>query len=431
MKKLVQKIIAGVAKRKLAKFHPMVIAVTGSVGKTSTRNAIAMALGAKYRVRSPEKNYNNEFGLPLAILGEKSPGKDAWEWVKLWHRAVTMKDMPEYLVLEYGADKPGDIAYLASVARPDIAVITAVSPVHLSNYPSIEALIEEKASLGDFVKRDGLVLLNANDEVVSMLKGRYPDAEVMLYGIENGDVRAENVRIETKLEESFDPGEVFSVLHATVKTKTDEIELELTNCLSPSALSAALAALAISTKLGVPLSDAALALSKNLRPVPGRLNPIPGVKGALIIDDTYNAAPASMAAGLDALLKFTPGEERDRRIAVLGDMAELGPRNESEHRSLGRHVARACDLFLAVGPGMALAAEEAVNAGMARDKVERFSSSVEAGRYLDKNIEKGDVVLVKGSQSMRMEKAVKDIMAEPMKAPELLVRQEAYWQEPE
>ncbi|MFA5945335.1 MAG: Mur ligase family protein [Patescibacteria group bacterium] len=429
MKKLVQKIIANVAKRKLAKFHPTVIAVTGSVGKTSTRNAITIALEARYRVRSPEKNYNNEFGLPLAILGEKSPGRDAWEWLKLWKRAVSMKDMPEYLALEYGADKPGDIAYLASVAVPKIAVITAVSPVHLANYPSIESLIDEKASLGDYVQNGGLVLLNANDDVVKMLTARYPNAEVMTYGIETGDVRAENVRIETKLEESFDPGEVFSILHATVRTKNDSIDIALTNCLSPSALSSALAGIAVAGRAGVPLSDAVRALEKYLRPVPGRLNPIPGIKGALVLDDTYNAAPASMRSALDALLRFTPGEERDRRIAVLGDMAELGPRTESEHRALGRHASRACDLFIAVGPNMALAAEEAVLAGMPRDKVERFNTSIEAGRYLDKTIEKGDVVLLKGSQSMRMERAVKDIMAEPLKAPELLVRQEKAWLE--
>ncbi|MFA5946877.1 MAG: Mur ligase family protein [Patescibacteria group bacterium] len=427
MKKLVQKIIAGVAKRQLAKFKPTVIAVTGSVGKTSTRSAIAIALEAKYRVRSPMKNYNNEFGLPLAILGEKSPGKDAWGWFKLWKRAVTMKEMPEYLVLEYGADKPGDISYLASIAKPDIAVITAISSVHLSNYPAIEALIEEKASLGDAVKRDGLVLLNANDEVVSLLSSRYSEARVEMYGIDAGDVRAENVRIETKLEESFDPGETFAIMRATLKTKTDEMEIALKNCVSMGAMSAAVAAVAVATKLGVPLSDAVRALEKGMLPINGRLNPLPGIKGALVLDDSYNAAPASVSVALDALMRFTPGEERDRRIAVLGDMAELGPRTESEHRAVGAHVARACDLFIAVGPGMGLAAEAAIAAGLPKDKVERFSTSVEAGRYLDANIQKGDVVLIKGSQSMRMEKAVKDIMGEPLKAPELLVRQEEYW----
>lgn len=429
MKALIQKCIAKSARKNLRKFKPTVIAVTGSVGKTSTRNAIAIALGAKYRVRTPNKNYNNEFGLPLAILGEKSPGKNAWEWLKLLKRAAFMKGMPEYIVLEYGADRPGDIAYLASIAQPSAAVITAISPVHLANYPSMTALIEEKASLGDFVKAGGLVLLNENDNAVRLLPNRYGgDRKVMTYGLEEGNAVAKNIRIETKFEESFDPGETFAELKADISVHGDTMELVLVNCLSKTVLSAALAGITVAVHYGVPLADACMALHRELRPAPGRLNPIPGVKGALILDDTYNAAPASVHAGLEALMRFTPGEERDRRIAVLGDMAELGTLTESEHRALGVLLARSCDLFVAVGPGMALAAEEAVAAGMAMDKVERFNNSVEAGRYLDKVIQKGDVVLLKGSQSMRMEKAVKDIMAEPLRAPELLVRQEEYWQ---
>jgi len=427
MKKLVISLLANAARKNLRKFHPKVVAITGSVGKTSTRQAIAIALEAKYRVRTPMKNYNNEFGLPLAILGEKSPGRNAWEWLKLLKRAYTKRDMPEYLVLEYGADAPGDIKYLAQIARPDVAVITAVSPIHLSQYPSMQALIEEKASLGDFVKADGAIFLNDNDETVRLMRGRYGSVPVMMYGIESGDAKAANVRIETVPEESFDPGEVFAVLKADVSVNGETIALELINCLSPSALTAALAALSVAVHFGVPLSDAARALSEKLRPVAGRLNPIPGIKGALIIDDTYNAAPAAVAAGLDALLRFTPGEARDRRIAVLGDMAELGTLTESEHRAVGGHVARAADLFLAVGPNMGLAADEAVAAGMSKDRVERFNNAVEAGRYLDKIIQKGDVVFVKGSQSMRMEKVVKDVMAEPLRASEILVRQDGKW----
>lgn len=428
MKKLVMKRLAAVAKKKLAQFKPRVIAVTGSVGKTSTRSAIAIALGAKFRVRTATKNYNNEFGLPLAILGETSPGRNAWEWFKVFKRAWYMTDMPEYLVLEYGADKPGDIQYLADIARPNVAVITAISPVHLSNYPSMQALIEEKASLGDAVMPGGLVLLNENDETVKLMKGRYTAPSVWTYGIDAGDISATDVRVETRHEESYDPGEVFSVLKARVKVGDDEIDLELVNCVSHGALSSALAALGVATFYGVPLSDAARALRENMRPVPGRLNPIPGLRGSLILDDTYNAAPASTNEALDALLRFTPGEEWDRRIAVLGDMAELGILSENEHRAMGRRVARSCDLFIAVGPGMALATEEAIAAGMPQDKVERFNNSAEAGRYLDKVLQQGDVVLIKGSQSMRMEKAVKDVMAEPAKAEGLLVRQDEYWQ---
>lgn len=426
MKRLVARALAKLAQKKLAQFKPTIVAVTGSVGKTSTRTAIAIALGAKYRVRTPYKNYNNEIGLPLAILGEQSPGKNAWEWLKLFVRAARIKDLPEYIVLEYGADRPGDIRYLTQIAKPDVAVITAVSPVHVENYPDFTSLIEEKASLGDAVSQAGLVVLNQDDQIVNLMKARF-SAPTQLYGLEQGDAYATDIRLEFPKEESFDVGETFVSMRATLHAQQQTAELVLKNCCSTSLVSASLAACVVAVHFNVPLAAATAALAKELQPVNGRLRPVPGIKGSLILDDTYNAAPASIMAGLDALKGFTPGEEWDRRIAVLGDMAELGQRSEAEHREVGRKVAEVADLFLAVGPQMRYAVEEAQQAGMDRDKIEWLKDSVEAGRYLDRVIAKGDVVLVKGSQSQRMEKAVKDIMAEPARAAELLVRQEEQW----
>lgn len=426
MKTLVINTLARIARGKIQKFKPTIIGVTGSVGKTSTRTAIAIALGAKYRVRTPYKNYNNEIGLPLAVVGEQSPGKNAWEWLKLLARVWKANDMPEYLVLEYGVDKQGDMAELLKIAKPDTAVITAISPVHVSNYPSLEALIDEKASLGEAVEVSGTVLLNGDDPRVMDMRKRFA-APVKTYSLSNGDAYATDIRLEYAKEESFDVGETFVVTRATLHVGDQSAELVLTNCATPALVSSALAAAAVAVRYGVPLDEAAAALSKELLPVGGRLRPLAGIKGSLILDDSYNAAPASMIAGLEALEQFTPGEEYDRRIAVLGDMAELGAMSEQEHRAVGERVARTADLFVAVGPQMRFAMEAAEAAGMNRDKIEWFKDSVEAGRYLDRIVEKGDVILIKGSQSQRMEKAVKDIMAEPAKAAELLVRQEEKW----
>lgn len=426
MKTLVINMLSSIARNKINKFKPTIVAVTGSVGKTSTRNAIAIALGAKYRVRTPYKNYNNEIGLPLAVLGETSPGKNAWEWLKLFVRAQRTADMPEYLVLEYGVDKPGDMTELVKIARPDMAVITAISPVHVSNYPSFEALIDEKARLGEVVESDGLVILNGDDVRVIEMRSRFA-APVATYSLSHGDAYATDIRMEYPRETSFDVGEVFVVTRATLHVGNQSSELVLQNCVTTSLVSAALAALAVATHLGVPLSEAMAALSKNLLPVNGRLRPLAGIKGSLLLDDSYNAAPASVMAALEALEQFTPGEERDRRIAVLGDMAQLGSMSELEHRGVGGRVAEIADLFIAVGPQMKLAADSAEAAGLSRDKIEWFKDSVEAGRYLDRVVEPGDIVLIKGSQSMRMEKTVKDLMAEPARAAELLVRQEEKW----
>lgn len=425
MKILVAKLLATIAKQKIAKFKPKIIAVTGSVGKTSTRTAIALALGAKYRVRTPYKNYNNEFGLPLAILGELSPGMNAWGWLKLLLRAMKMSDMPEYLVLEYGADRPGDIGYLAKIARPDVAVITAVSAVHLANYPSWEALVDEKASLGSAVLSDGLVVLNVDDAAVAGMAPRY-QAAVATYG-ETGQATIKESRLVTAKEESFDTGEVFAITKAIVSYKGEEGELNLVNCVSTTLVQSSLAALVVAKHFNVSLIEACAALSKDLRPVKGRLQPVAGIKGTLLLDDSYNAAPASVLAALEALGQFTPGEAHDRRIAVLGDMAELGSRSLEEHERVGRKVAQVADLFIAIGPEMRIAGAAAEAAGMAADKIEFFSSSAEAGDYLDPLVKKGDVILVKGSQSMRTERVVKELMAEPLRAEELLVRQERAW----
>lgn len=423
-------LLAKVARKQLAAHHPHIIAITGSVGKTSTRTAVAQALSARYRVRTAKKNYNNEIGVPLAILGETSPGRNAWEWMKLLARNLKKEEMPEYLVLEYGADKPGDIAYLGTIAKPEVAVITAVSPVHLSNYPTLDALIEEKASLGDWVDESGLVVLNMDNDHTRTMRGRYR-GRVITYGIHHdADIMAHDVAFFTKKDGDgkFMPGEDFARMTATIVAQGERVPITLTNCISETVLSSVLAACAVALFYEVPLQAAAHALEKQTRPVLGRLNPLSGIRGALIIDDSYNAAPASTLAALDVLSAFIPGETHDRHIAVLGDMAELGTLTEQEHRAVGRRVAEVANLFLAVGPHMRIAADEAVAAGMDRECVEWFKDSIEAGRYLDQHVQGGDIVLIKGSQSMRMERAVKDIMAEPLKASELLVRQEPRWQ---
>lgn len=422
-------LLARVARKQIAAHAPHIVAVTGSVGKTSTRTAIAQALSARYRVRAATKNYNNEIGVPLAILGESSPGRNAWEWAKLLVRNMGKEEMPEYLVLEYGADKPKDIAYLGTIAKPEVAVITAVSPVHVENYPNYEALIEEKASLGDQVDDTGLVVLNMDNEHTRAMKDRYR-ARVVTYGIHHeADIMAKDVAFFTKKDGDgkFMPGEEFSRLTATITAQGEQVSLTLVNCISETALSSMLAACAVARFYDIPLETAVRALEKQTKPVVGRLNPISGIRGSLIIDDSYNAAPASTLAALDVLSAFIPGETQDRHIAVLGDMAELGTMTEQEHRKMGRRVAEVADLFLAVGPNMRIAADEAIAAGMDRHCVEWFKDSTEAGRYLDHHVQGGDIVLIKGSQSMRMEKAVKDIMAEPLKASEMLVRQETNW----
>lgn len=417
--------LAILARKKIAQFKPQIITVTGSVGKTSTREAIAAVLRERFQVRTPYKNYNNELGVPLAILGAQSPGRDVWGWLKLFKKA--RQDVtPQYLVLEYGADRPGDITYLKNIAWPNVAVITAISPVHVENYPSFEALVEEKASLGDGVKT---VILNVDDHLVALMRTRFPEARVVTFGYsDQADIRVSDVWVEVKPDKSFEPGEEFARLRATITLKSGETgELLLRNCVANTQVHAALAGIAVGQVYGVNLQTALGGLAEQVQPVPGRLRPLAGIKGSLILDDTYNAAPASVAAGLRALRAFKPGERQDRRIAVLGDMAELGALTEGEHRAVGRLAAEEADVLVGVGSKMNFALEEARALGLGDGQLFWCADSEEAGRFMDRFIQAGDVVLVKGSQSMRMEKVVEAIMAEPQLAQELLVRQEEAW----
>ena len=404
------------------------VAVTGSYGKTSTKEAIATALGAKYRVRTSQKNFNNEIGVPLTILGEQSPGRSIIGWIGLLWRTRNVADMPEVLVLEFGADRPGDIQKLCDLAPPTIGVVTGISSVHAEFFEGMDALVNEKASLLRALPADGLAIINADDaKTKDMLDEVRPP--VRRYGAsEVADVRLTNLAFSTRLDDDFNVGEVFAVTTADVSVGGHTVgSLRLENAIGYAPVLACLAALTVGDHLNVSMQSAIEALNAQMHALPGRLRPLPGIKGSLIIDDSYNAAPAAMAHGLDVLKQFTPGERVDRRIAALGEMAELGSYDEQEHRLIGMKVAECADVFVAVGNRMAPAIDAAKEAGMDGSQVHYFASSEEAGRYLDQMIQEGDVLYVKGSQSSRMERVVKDVMAEPQHASELLVRQEAKW----
>ena len=423
MKKILEKMLAKKARAFLRKHHPIIIGVTGSVGKTSTRHAIATILSAKFSVVTSQENYNNELGLPLSILEATSAGKNLFGWLKIL--CSSPKKAAEVYVLEYGIDHPGDMDALVAIARPSIAVMTALSPVHVKFFSSVRELGEEKAKLLAAISSDGLVVLNADDANVIGL-GVHAIAPVQTYGFkETADVRAADYAIQTRSDFSFQPGEQFSELHVNVKCDEEVFAIQLMNQLGKSAVSSVLAAIAVAKHLGLS-NNQIISKLPELKNEPGRMNPIPGIKGSLILDSTYNAAPASMMSALAILSEFEPANEA-KRIAVLGHMAELGAQTESEHRMVGMRAAEVCDRLVTVGETAHHIRHAAIEAGMPEEHTEEFANPVDAGRWLDREIKKGDIVLVKGSQSARMEKVVMDVMAEPLRAKELLVRQTKKW----
>jgi UDP-N-acetylmuramoyl-tripeptide--D-alanyl-D-alanine ligase len=266
----------------------------------------------------------------------------------------------------------------------------------------------------------GTLILNADDEDVLAFRELVPNP-VLLYGIaDNADVHGESFATIRA-----DGGTPEGVSFAAV-VGTEPHAVEIRGGLGVQQMYPALAALAAAKALGYDVAKAAAAL-KDHEPPRGRMRLIPGVKGSMVIDDTYNASPVAVAEALNALAEEK--RPRHRRIAILGDMLELGIHSVDEHKKAGELAAASAEILCTVGLRARSIAEGALNAGMDEAKVFQFEDSREAGKHVEILLKKGDVVLIKGSQGMRMERAVAEMMAEPQKKGSLLVRQDKEWQE--
>ena len=434
LKKLVIFALTLEARFVLWRFNPKIIAVTGSVGKATTKDAIYAALGNELYVRRSEKSFNSDLGVPLAILGLENAWRSPLQWaLNLAYGLkvlVERKAYPAWLILEIGADRPGDIRRIARWLRPDIVVITGVPeiPVHVEYFRSPKELAREKRSLAEYVKTGGKLILNGDDarmvELCSEFRGM-----MIRYGL-GKDNDFVGSREEIAYANGKPTGVRFSARGGSVlggpsdKRGFFSVPLAIPGALGRPRIYAALAALAVSEVVGVDSVSSATALGGSLPP-PGRMRIIPGVNGSTIIDDTYNSSPAAAHSALETLKRV----KASRRIAILGDMLELGKYASDAHRTLGARAAESADMLITLGFRARAAAEAALDGGMADGNIRQYeyTEAKRAGRELRDQLKEGDVVLVKGSQSMRMERTVKELMQEPDQAHELLVRQDPEW----
>lgn len=426
MKRIIQLILAILARLMLARYAPRVIAVTGNVGKTSAKEAIYAVVHSQFSVRKSEKNYNNEIGVPLTIVGMSSAGKNIFGWIARIMSACAKLiwcQYPAILIVEMGVDKPHDMDHLLSIVRPDIAVFTAIGdvPVHVENFVNAQALIREKLKLAHAMHKDNSVILNEDVAAWKDVKEK-TKASIITYGF--GDDAAVHIhtpeyRFESREGKTVPLGVTFKMEY---KGSVVPFRLDGTFGLVSGAYAAG-AACAVGLALGMNLVEISAALQTYVSP-DGRLKLLDGIKGSFILDDTYNASPASTEAALDALAAIPVG----RKIAVLGDMLELGTYTEEAHRAIGRKAAESCAVIVTVGERMRFAADEARAHNFKEgETLFSFDTSQEAGNALVPLLRDSDLVLVKGSQGMRMEKAVQEIMAHPERARELLVRQDKNW----
>jgi UDP-N-acetylmuramoyl-tripeptide--D-alanyl-D-alanine ligase len=345
-----------------------VVAVTGSMGKTTTKEATALALGASFQVLKSEKNLNNFYGLPLSILR---------------HRDENVG------VFELGMSAPGELARLTEIARPDVGVLTNVAEVHREFFPSLEAIARAKGELFDGLPEKAASVVNVDDPLVLSEARRFAGRQIR-FGLGKGaDVRATEIRRERE-------GLRFAARYEGLEVEVRSPVHGLHNVYN------LLAALAVSVVLGLPLSAAAAELAK-LTPPPHRGEKVFLRAGIVIVDETYNSNPTA----LDFVLESFAEEVAPRRVAVLGDMLELGDRAEALHRESGRKAAQSqIDLLIGVGPLGRLIVEEARRAGMAEASTLVAETAGEAAELLIDRIESGDIVLLKASRGVGLDKAM-------------------------
>lgn len=424
IKKIIATILSWEARIVLARTKPKIIAVTGSVGKTSTKDAIFAVISPHVHARKSEKSFNSEFGVPLTILGLESGWNDPLKWliniVRGLILAIAPGAYPTWLVLEVGADRPGDIRHIAKWLRPDVAVITAIPevPVHVEYFDSPQAVLREKRTLAEYLKPGGTLVMNGDDPHLSDLPSRY-EGHAMTYGFAetNAVVASDDVILyDAGLPSGISYNAAFEGAHAYVR---------ILGSLGRPRIYASLAAIAVGSVVGVDLASAADNLSRFPAPS-GRMRILLGIRGSLVIDDTYNSSPVAALAALDTLAQIATN---GRKIAVMGDMLELGKYSTAAHRDVGTRAAGCVDMLVSVGFRARMMAEAALDAGMPDSAIRQYEQgeSARAGLELEKELRAGDIVLVKGSQSMRMERTVENILPPDSPVRELLVRQDAQW----
>jgi UDP-N-acetylmuramoyl-tripeptide--D-alanyl-D-alanine ligase len=422
MRFLLKKILIPLSIAVLKKYHPLVIAVTGTVGKTSAKQAIAVALSSTRTVRPSEKNNNTEIGCAITILGMSSPGRSVLGWFGVFAHGIrllltTDQKYPSALVLEFGAQTVGDIARLCALFPPTVGVLTTIGATHAVGLGGIEGVIREKSALIASLPQDGFAIINADDDLV-LAQATKTRAKVLRYGFsEKATVRGLEAHPMIRRDETrglFVEGMTFKI-----EVGGSVIPAIIPGVLGMPTVSSALAGVAVANALGANPLTAIEGLQKFV-PEKGHLRVIDGIKYATLIDDSYNASTKSMIEALRAL-RSIPLDEGEERIAVLGDMREMGALSEQEHAAVGKAVFECgIDRLVTVGEMSRDINRAARAAGIAEECINHFPETEAAGKFVQSIMERGDIVLIKGSRGMHMEAVVKELMAEPLRAQELL-----------
>jgi UDP-N-acetylmuramoyl-tripeptide--D-alanyl-D-alanine ligase len=419
MKFFILNILKILAKGVIKKYNPEIIGITGSFGKTSAKEAIFCVLKNQFKIRKSVHNYNNEFGLPLTILGCNSGKKSPFKWLFIFIKGLKLiffkdKNYPKILILEMGADKPNDIDYLIKIAPCKIAIITDIGATHLETFVSLENLIKEKQKIIEHLPCNGWAILNKDNKIIKKMEKK-TKANVLSFGFsQEAEVKASELILDYELNN-------IKGINFKISNQGNVVPIFLTGVVGEVSIYAALIAAAIGIIYKMNLIEISEALRKYKSP-PGRMNLIKGIKETLLIDGTYNASPRTVEASLEILSKLPCDGQK---WAILGDMLELGKFTEEEHKKIGKKTVDCkIDFLITFGERAKEIAFNAEKNGMSKDKIFSFDHINELGLFIQNRMKQKDLILIKGSRVMGMEKIVKEIMAEPLRAKKLLVRQD-------
>lgn len=454
-KKTIIKIITWQAKIILKKKNPKIIAVTGNLGKTTTKDFIYAALHRNLLsekreplVLASKKSMNSDSGIPLTILKLDTGWDNPFLWIKIilkGFKRIFSKYTYKYLILEIGADTPGDIKKVCEYIKPDITVITGFAPVpvHIEFFDNDrEKLIREKKYLVENLKENGTLIYNLDDEDCIKIADEYKDKNINFktFSLENieADIIAKNITIEKKEINKY--LEELKGVSAQIYLKDKEPkDIEIKETLGKAIFYSLLPALLISEIFNIDL-DNAISDIEDTKRTNGRMRILKGVYNTNIIDDTYNSSPKALKHGIDMMRDI---DIKGKKIFVLGDMLELGDFTREEHESIGKYLVGICDILITSGIRAKMIGESAIQNGMNGENVYITTNSLEAGkellRILEDEIEKdykegrseeeigGDLIFVKGSQGSRMEKVVRMILDKNHNPETELVRQDKMW----
>jgi UDP-N-acetylmuramoyl-tripeptide--D-alanyl-D-alanine ligase len=370
------KALGGIAGDWRQRFPVPLVAITGSSGKTTTKEMVAAIAARTKNILKTEGNLNNRIGLPLTLFG--------------------LRKEHELIIVEMGTNTPGEIAALASIANPDVGLITNIGPAHLEGLGSLDAIRDEKGSLFDVMAGQGTAILNVDDPAIGLLANRWHGKRVTFGLGPDADVTAR------KIEPAGPQGVRFNLFIDGVGAPVFLAAAGMHNVAN------ALAAAAAAWALGFDRYEIASGLAA-FRPVPGRSEIRNLANGAFLIVDTYNANPASVREAIKTLKELC-GEGKS--VAILGDMLELGGQSEALHREIGTLIAEAdIDSLFLKGTLTKALADGAVRQGFPTDRIVFFEDPAEVAASLRSRLKKGDWVLIKGSRRMKMEVVAENLVA--------------------